>query len=79
MPLGRVALVGAIVRWALRLRFPVLLGLTVALLAVNLVVPDPLPMVDEILLALGAMVLSRLRKRGGEQTEARQELEGPKG
>jgi hypothetical protein len=63
MKLGRSALLAPLVRWAGRLRFPVLLALTVALLAVNVFVPDPIPLVDEAILALGALVLSRLRKR----------------
>ena len=69
MALGRTALLAPLVRWASRRRFPVLLGLAVALLAVDLVVPDPIPFVDEALLALGAMLLARLRKRGAETDE----------
>jgi hypothetical protein len=63
MALGRTALLAPLVRWAARLRFPVLLGLVLVLLAVNLFVPDPIPVLDEALLGLGALLLSRLRKR----------------
>jgi hypothetical protein len=65
MALGRGALLAPLVRWASRRRFPVLLALTVALLIVDVAVPDPLPLVDEALLALGAILIGRLRKRGG--------------
>ena len=62
MPLARNALLAPLVRWASRRRFPVLLGLVVALLAVDLAVPDAIPLVDEALLALAALLLARLRK-----------------
>lgn len=65
----RTPVLAWIVRWASGLRFPLLLGLTLALLGVNLFVPDPIPMVDEALLALGAIVLSRLRRRSSEPPE----------
>jgi hypothetical protein len=51
------------------LRFPVLLLVTVVLFVVNLFVPDVLPFVDEILLALVAAVLSRLKRRKGKTTQ----------
>lgn len=46
-----------------KLRYPWLLAITVALFAVDLVVPDVVPFVDEILLGLGTVVLARLRTR----------------
>lgn len=49
------------------LRFPWLLLVAVVLLAVNLFVPDALPFVDEILLAVIAAILARLKRRP-EQT-----------
>ena len=45
------------------LRFPWLLLLTVVLFVVNLLVPDALPFVDEILLALVAALLGRLKRK----------------
>ncbi len=47
-----------------RLRFPGLFVLTALLFAVDVFVPDAIPFVDEILLALGTLMLGRLRKRG---------------
>jgi hypothetical protein len=44
-----------------------LLLVAVVLLAVNLFVPDALPFVDEILLAMIAAILARLKRRP-EQT-----------
>jgi len=45
------------------LRFPWLLVVTALLFLVNLLIPDALPFVDEILLALVGIVLSRLKRR----------------
>lgn len=45
------------------LRFPWLLLLTSLLFLVNLFVPDAIPFVDEILLALVAVVLGRLKRK----------------
>jgi hypothetical protein len=45
-----------------RLRFRTLFLLTAALFAIDTVVPDPIPFVDEILLGLGTLLLASLRK-----------------
>lgn len=44
--------------WARRLRFPTLFKVTAALFAVTLVVPDPIPFVDELLLGMGTLLLA---------------------
>ncbi|MDX1379945.1 MAG: DUF6116 family protein [Xanthomonadales bacterium] len=44
------------------LRFPWLLLVTAVLFLANVMVPDALPFVDEILLALVGIVLSRLKR-----------------
>lgn len=49
-------------RWLETLRFPVLLLLTALLLLADVLVPDVLPFVDELLLALGTVVLARLKR-----------------
>lgn len=46
-----------------RLRYPKLLALTAVVFVADLVVPDLIPFVDEILLGLGTLLLSRLRTR----------------
>lgn len=51
--------------WLAGLRFPVLMLVAGALLLVDLVVPDPLPLVDEALLAILTIGLSRLRRKPG--------------
>jgi hypothetical protein len=61
--LGRRTLGGAIVAFASRLRFPALFALTLALLAFDLLVPDALPFVDEVMLGLAAVALSRWRRK----------------
>lgn len=56
--------VGKIVeRSTTKLRYPWLLAITVVLFGLDLVVPDVIPFVDEILLGLGAVILARLRVR----------------
>lgn len=49
--------------YASRLRFPGLLALTAALLLVTLVVPDPLPLLDEVLLGLLTLLFAAWRRR----------------
>jgi hypothetical protein len=48
---------------AARLRFPWLFALTAALFLLDLVVPDPLPFTDELLLGLLALLFGAWRKR----------------
>jgi len=60
-------------RVAGRLRFPALFMLAAALFVVNLVVPDPLPFVDEILLGLVTLMLGASRDRHGESDDANME------
>jgi len=64
MAIGRNTLLAPLLRWASRRRFPVLLALMLALLVVDVAVPDPIPLGDEALLALGAILIGRLRRRG---------------
>lgn len=56
-------LLAPLLAFAGRVRFPILLAITAALFVINLVVPDPLPFIDEILLGLGTLVLANWRKR----------------
>lgn len=52
-----------LLNWARKLRYPTLFKLTAALFAITLVVPDPFPFVDEILLALGTLLLANWKDR----------------
>ena len=69
--LTRGGIIAIISRWASGLRFPWLFALTTALFVLNVLVPDAVPLVDEILLALGAVLLSGLKKKPDDrQAEA---------
>jgi hypothetical protein len=52
-----------IARFAAGLRFPTLFKIVAALFVVDFFVPDLVPFYDEILLALGTLLLGSLRKR----------------
>jgi hypothetical protein len=58
----RVA-VGGILGWARRRRFPTLLMLTSGLFVLDVLVPDFVPFVDELLLGLGTLILARWKDR----------------
>ena len=48
--------------WLGNLRFPVLLLITAVLFVANLLIPDALPLVDELLLFLITALLARLKR-----------------
>lgn len=52
-----------VTRFASGLRFPALFGLLAGLFVLDLLVPDMVPFVDEVLLALGTLLVGSLRKR----------------
>lgn len=57
---------GRFQRFAAGLRFPWLLLLTLALFVLDLVIPDLVPFVDEVLLGLLALILASLRTKRRE-------------
>ena len=59
----RGPIVGLLLRYFGRLRFPYLLIATALLFLVDFVVPDFIPFVDEILLGLATLLLASWRKR----------------
>jgi hypothetical protein len=61
----------ALMAWLGGLRFPVLLVITTLLLILNLFIPDAFPFVDEILLGLIAILLSRLKRGSKDESEKR--------
>ena len=56
-------LLGPLLAYATRLRFPTLFLVAMALFVVDLIVPDVVPFADEILLGLGTLLLSSWKKR----------------
>jgi hypothetical protein len=59
-------LIGQLVtRFATGLRFPTLFALVATLFVVDLLVPDLIPFVDEVMLALGTLLVAAFRKRRG--------------
>ena len=61
-------MIGPIVtRFASRLRYPTLFKIVAGLFVVDLFLPDFIPFIDEILLALGTLMLGAMRKRGTDR------------
>jgi hypothetical protein len=58
MVIGRL-----VARFASGLRFPTLFKVVAALFVLDLVVPDLIPFYDEVLLALGTLLLGSLKSR----------------
>lgn len=57
-------LLAPLIAFARRLRYPTLFKITAALFALTLLVPDPLPFIDELLLGLGTLLLATWKDRG---------------
>lgn len=72
----RPGLVSTVQEFASRLRFPKLVALTLVLLLVDIAIPDLVPFIDEILLALATALLASFKKRSGSGTR-RREREAP--
>ena len=75
----RRAIAGRLLKYAAGLRFPRLLALTLGLLVLDLVVPDLIPLADEILLGLFAALLRRSRKAAGTRPPTRLARSRPAG
>ena len=54
-------------QWARGLRFPTLFMITAGVLAVDLLLPDPLPFVDEVLFGLVTLMLANWKRRKVER------------
>lgn len=52
-----------LLRWLGRLSYPKLFLVAAALFVANLFVPDPLPLVDEVLMGIGAMMIARRKRK----------------
>lgn len=73
MALPANPIVKFISRFGAKLRFPQLFLFTAALFVLDLLIPDVIPFVDEILLGLGTLLLGGLRRRveGDPEPEVR--------
>jgi hypothetical protein len=60
-------LVGPLLSYLVKLRFPYLFAFTAALFLLDLFIPDFIPFADEILLGLGAALLGSWKKRKGPE------------
>lgn len=56
-------LLAPFLRWAGKLRHPTLFWVTAALFVVDLLVPDVIPLADEILLGLATMLFANWKNR----------------
>lgn len=61
--------IGPFLAWARKLRYPTLFKLTTALFVLTLVLPDPIPFLDEIVLGLGTLLLANWHQRKGAVTQ----------
>lgn len=68
---GRRGLIGGLTRWASTRRFPTLLALTGTVFLIDLVVPDVLPVADELFLGLATLALARWKE---ERTAAHDDV-----
>ena len=66
------AIQNRLMRYASGLRFPRLLAVTAALFVLDLLFPDAVPFVDEILLGLISLLLASLKKRSSKTSVADQ-------
>ena len=53
---------GPIMGYARRLRFPTLFFITLGLWGLNMVIPDPIPLIDEIVMGLVTLMLATWKK-----------------
>ncbi len=66
-PVHKTLLFGSVGRWLARRRFPSLLLIVAALLGLDLLVPDPVPFADEIILMALTAMLAGWRKRRSDR------------
>jgi hypothetical protein len=59
---------GWLMQYASRLRFPKLLALSGLIFVLDLIVPDAIPFVDEILIGLITILLASLKKKKSDKT-----------
>lgn len=67
----RALLLGPLLKWAGRLSHPRLFAVIGALFVFDLMVPDLIPFIDEILLGLGTLVIANLKRKPEPVTDSR--------
>lgn len=67
MALAKTPLIAAILQFAGGLKFRQLFLITAALFLLNLVIPDPIPFFDELILGLLALLFASWKKSGSQQ------------
>lgn len=72
----RHLMLGPALRWLGRLSYPRLFAVTAALFVLSLIVPDPIPLIDELLLGLGTLLLARLKRPKDKDADARPPIDG---
>lgn len=60
----RHLLLAPLLRWLGRLSYPRLFMVMATLFALSVLIPDPIPLVDELLLGLGTLLLANWKRRG---------------
>ena len=71
-------LLGPVLGFAQRLRFPTLFLVTAGLFVLDLFIPDFIPFADELLLGLGALLLGLWRRRKDPEKIVEGETTPPK-
>lgn len=63
MNVPKAGVIAAVMRYASQLRYPQLFYLAAALFVLDVLVPDVVPFVDELLLGLATLLLAGWKKR----------------
>ena len=74
MPGPTTVFLAPVMRYLSKLRFPYLFLITAVVFVINIFIPDPIPLIDEFLLAMATLLLGSLR-RG--KTDAPEEPDSP--
>ena len=74
----RHLLLAPLLRWLGRLSYPRMFVVTAVLFGLTLLIPDPIPVVDELLLGLGTLLLANWKQRGqpGPVDDGRPPIDG---
>jgi hypothetical protein len=64
-------LIGFLLRFASRLRFPALFAVVAVLFLLDVLIPDFVPFADELLLGLVTVMLGSIKRRDGPNSSTR--------